>query len=79
LTTLTTLTALRVGRVGCIVRAMRKQQFWNVDLIELFKLWLSDISVFLMTTLMFVGLSLPVIIPALIMWYLMSHNWSVSP
>lgn len=58
---------------------MNKQRFWNVDLIELFKLWLSDISIFLMTTLMFVGLSLPVLIPALIMWYLMSNNWSVSP
>jgi len=34
---------------------------------------------FLMTALMFVGLSLPVVIPALIMWYLLSTNWSLSP
>jgi hypothetical protein len=73
------LTALRAGHVGRIVRGMNKQRFWNVDLIELLKLWLSDISIFLMTSLMFMLLSLPVLIPALIMWYLMSHNWSVSP
>lgn len=58
---------------------MKKQRFWNVDLIELFKLWGSDLATFLMTALMFVGLSLPVVIPALIMWYLFSINWSLSP
>jgi len=58
---------------------MKNQRFWNVDLIELFKLWGSDLSTFLMTALMFVGLSLPVVIPALIMWYLFSINWSLSP
>lgn len=58
---------------------MKKQRFWNVDLIELFKLWGRDLSTFLMTALMFVGLSLPVVIPALIMWYLFSINWSLSP
>jgi len=58
---------------------MKKQRFWNVDLIELFKLWISDLSTFLMTMVMFFGLSLPIVIPALIMWYLMSTNWSISP
>ncbi len=58
---------------------MKKQRFWNVDLIELFKLWSSVMSTFLMTSLMFVGLSLPVVIPALIMWYLTSINWSFTP
>lgn len=58
---------------------MKKQGFWNVDLIELFRLWLSDIGTFLMAALMFLGLSLPVIIPALIMWYLLSINWSMTP
>ncbi len=58
---------------------MKKDRFWNVDLIELFKLWGSDLSTFFMTLLMFLGLSLPVVIPALIMWYLMATNWSVSP
>jgi hypothetical protein len=57
---------------------MKKQSFWQVDLIELFKLWLSDISAFLMTMLMFMGLSLPVVIPALIMWYLYATNWSMG-
>lgn len=61
-----------------IVGGMKKERFWNVDLIELFKLWLSDMSTFLLTGLMFVGLSLPVIIPALVMWYLMSINWGSS-
>lgn len=58
---------------------MKKQRFWNIDLIELFKLWGSDMSTFLMTALMFVGLSLPVLIPALIMWYLLSINWGITP
>jgi hypothetical protein len=53
---------------------MKKQRFWNVDLLELFKLWISDLSTFLMTLVMFLALSLPVVIPALIMWYLMSIN-----
>ena len=50
---------------------MKKQNFWNIDLVELFKLWISDIGTFSMTFLMFVCLSLPVVIPALIMWYLL--------
>lgn len=58
---------------------MKKQSFWNVDLLELFRLWISDMGTFLMTTLMFVGLSMPVVIPALVLWYLLSINWSMSP
>jgi hypothetical protein len=58
---------------------MRKQRFWNVDLIELFRLWISDMGTFLLTALMFVGLSLPVVIPTLILWYLSSINFSISP
>lgn len=58
---------------------MKKQRFWNVDLIELFRLWGSDMFTFFMTALMFVALSLPVIIPALVMWYLFSINWNMSP
>jgi hypothetical protein len=54
---------------------MKKPSFWEVDLIELFKLWISDISTFLMTLLMFMGLSLPVVIPGLILWYLWSIDW----
>jgi hypothetical protein len=62
-----------------IVREMKKQRFWNVDLIELFKLWGGDMSTFLMTLLMFFCLSLPVVIPALIMWFMFSINWSLAP
>lgn len=58
---------------------MKKQSVWTTDLRELFKLWGSDLSTFLMTLLMFLGLSLPVVIPALIMWYLMATNWSIGP
>lgn len=58
---------------------MEKQRFWNVDLIELVKQWGSDMSTFFFTFLMFVGLSMPVVIPALVLWYLSSINWSVSP
>ncbi len=58
---------------------MKKQSFWHVDLIELFKLWFSDMRTFVMTALMFAGLSLPVVIPALLMWYLLSINWTYKP
>ncbi len=58
---------------------MKKQSIWEVDLIELLRMWMSDMSTFLMTALMFAGLSLPVVIPALIMWYLLATNWSIAP
>jgi hypothetical protein len=58
---------------------MRKQRFWNVDLIELFRLWISDMATFLLTALMFAGLSLPVVIPTIILWYLSSINFSIRP
>lgn len=58
---------------------MQKQRFWNVDLIELFRLWISDMGTFLLTALMFAGLSLPIVIPTLILWYLSSINFSISP
>lgn len=62
-------------RVSGYRSGMKKQSFWNVDLVELFKLWISDISTFLMTMLMFMALSLPVVIPGLILWFLWSINW----
>jgi hypothetical protein len=58
---------------------MEKQRFWNVDLGELLREWGSDMSTFFFTFLMFVGLSMPVVIPALVLWYLSSINWSVAP
>lgn len=54
---------------------MKKPSFWEVDLVELFKLWISDISTFLMTLLMFLVLSLPVVIPGLILWFLWAIDW----
>ena len=58
---------------------MKDQSFWNVDLGVLFKMWIDDMGTFLMTALTFVGLSLPVVIPTLILWFLSSINWSVAP
>lgn len=55
------------------------QRFWRVDLIDLVREWASDMSTFLRTALMFVVLSLPVIIPMLILWYLSAIDWQVSP
>jgi hypothetical protein len=45
-----------------------EQHFWEVDLVELARDWFSQMSTFVFTAVMFVGLSLPVIIPALVMW-----------
>lgn len=58
---------------------MKKQRFWRVDLIVLFKQWGNEMSAFFLTVLMFLALSLPVVIPALVMWFLYSINWSASP
>ena len=64
----------------CVVGAeMKQQNFWNVDLVELFKVWIDDMGTFLLTALTFAGLSLPVVIPTLILWYLSSINWSMAP
>jgi hypothetical protein len=58
---------------------MKQQHFWDVDLIELFRIWIDDLGTFLLTSLTFLGLSLPVVIPTLILWYLSSINWSMAP
>lgn len=55
---------------------MDRQRFWNVDLIELFRQWADDMAVFFMTALMFLALSMPVVVPALIMWFLTAINWT---
>lgn len=49
---------------------MKKQSIWTVDLIVLLKLWLSDLAAFFATALMFLVLSLPVVISALVLWWL---------
>ena len=46
-------------------------KFWEVDLVELLKLWLSDLSVFMRTAVLFVALSMPVVISALLMWVIL--------
>ena len=52
---------------GC---RMKKQSIWTVDLGELLKLWLGDLVAFFETALMFLVLSLPVVIAALVLWML---------
>ena len=55
--------------------AMAKQQrFWEVDLVELVKRWLEDMGTFLLTAITFVGLALPVIIPIVILWWMVSSG-----
>lgn len=46
------------------------QHFWNVDLIELSRAWLSQLWTFVLTALTFVGMALPVLISAFVLWYL---------
>ncbi|SDO82582.1 hypothetical protein SAMN05216303_102456 [Rhodoferax sp. OV413] len=53
-----------------------QQRFWEIDLGALLLLWWNDIAAFLMTALMFCALSLPVVIPALIMWLMLINNIS---
>ena len=57
----------------------RKQKFWNVDRIELFKMWSSDMGTFFMTALIFLAIATPVVISGLIMSYLASLNSTVRP
>jgi len=61
-------------------RAMKdNERFWNADLRVLLLQWWQDIWVFAATALTFVALALPVIIPSLILWYLLSINFTVKP
>ncbi len=48
----------------------RQERFWNVDLLEVSREWLSQLGTFLMTALTFVAIALPVLIPTFILWYL---------
>lgn len=48
----------------------RQERFWNVDLLEVSKEWLSQLKTFLLTALTFIAMALPVLIPGFIMWYL---------
>jgi len=44
------------------------ENFWDVDLVELAKRWFADLSTFFRTALMFIALSLPVVLSALVLW-----------
>ena len=44
------------------------KNFWEVDLVELAKHWFADLSTFLRTALLFIALSLPVVLSALVLW-----------
>ncbi len=55
---------------GYRLHMKRHAHFWEVDLIELSRDWFSQFLTLLMTAVAFVGMALPVLIPAFIMWYL---------
>jgi hypothetical protein len=56
-----------------------KEYFWNTDISVLLRQWRQDIAGFARALLLFAGLSLPVVIPALILWFLLSINFSMAP
>lgn len=58
------------------MKKQEDQRFWEVDLAALLLMWWRDISTFCLTAVMFCALSLPVVIPALIMWLLLINNIS---
>lgn len=56
-----------------------KEYFWNVDLRVLLRQWWQDVSAFALALLLFLAMSLPVVIPTLILWYLLSIDFSMAP
>ncbi len=56
-----------------------KEYFWNVDLRILLRQWWQDVSAFALAVLLFLAMSLPVVIPTLILWYLLSIGFSMAP
>jgi hypothetical protein len=46
------------------------EHFWNVDLLEVSREWLSQLWTFCMTALTFAFMALPILIATLILWYL---------
>lgn len=56
-----------------------KEYFWNVDLRILLRQWWQDISAFALAVVLFLAMSLPVVIPTLILWYLLSIGFSMAP
>ena len=56
-----------------------KEYFWNVDLRILLRQWWQDISAFALALLLFLAMSLPVVIPTLVLWYLLSIGFTMAP
>lgn len=56
-----------------------KEHFWNVDLRVLLRQWWRDVSAFALALVLFMAMSLPVVIPTLVLWYLFSINFSMAP
>ena len=73
-----TAVALARYRRGMSKQQPKQQHFWNVDLIELVKMWGRDMATFLQTALLFAFLAMPVVIPTLILWYLLSIDFTVG-
>lgn len=48
----------------------RQDRFWNVDLLEVFREWLSQLGTFFLTALTFVAIGLPVLISIFVLWYI---------
>lgn len=48
----------------------RNEHFWNVDLRVLLKEWIAEFGTFLLTLVGFLGIGLPVLISAFVLWYL---------
>lgn len=50
---------------------MKKQEHsWHVELLEIYRSWISQVWVFFLTGLTFIGIALPVLISGFILWYL---------
>ncbi len=47
-----------------------EEHFWDVDLVVLFKDWFAQIGLFLLMTVTFLGIGLPLFISILVLWYL---------
>jgi hypothetical protein len=47
-----------------------EEHFWDIDLVVLFKDWFSQIGLFLLMAVTFIGIGLPLFISILVLWYL---------
>jgi hypothetical protein len=56
-----------------------KEYFWNVDIRILLRQWWRDVSAFALAVLLFLAMSLPVVIPMLVLWYLYTIDFSMAP